>query len=100
MNEVDVPNARFWSASAIVADRAPTIIVLECERWYDARRIAQRLLGVERVDLAELDRRSMRRLPARTQVRWAGLAYRRVSDLRIEVREVDARGRAGEWRAP
>ena len=91
----DVPNACWWVAAGPVGTKLE-MLFLECERWVDARRVARTVFGPE-ADVASVAPETMKRTPPhRVQVRWAGSAAGRVSDLRLQTREI-RRGKPGAW---
>lgn len=76
----DVPNARFYAASpnVVVVDGKSLeieVIILECERWTDAKKVATVLFHGREVVAALLPAEAIRRKPVkRVQVRWGGAA--------------------------
>lgn len=94
-----VANARFWiTATKTESGKKDRVLFLECERHNDAVVVATLLFGGRTVDVARLPVEMMPQLPSpRVQVRWVGMAARRVPDLRMQTRRIASTGQPGRW---
>jgi hypothetical protein len=90
------PNANYWLAALPVEGELKMILV-ECDRWFDARRAAWSVLGHEATVVWVPDEVRAHLKLRRLQARWAGSAGTSASDLRLQVRSIPYRKKPGAW---